>query len=109
MIVAFRLPKRPARSADAYLRFIPRTEMDIAVVGAAVNVTLDQSGKCTEAMVVLGAVAPTAVIVPAAAEALIGNRTEEHTSELQSLMRISYAVFCSTKQNSYTDDIDEQK
>ena len=33
-IIEFRLPKRPPRSADAYLRFIPRTEMDIAVVGA---------------------------------------------------------------------------
>ena len=33
-IVAFHLPKPPPRSADAYLRFIPRTEMDIAVVGA---------------------------------------------------------------------------
>ena len=33
-IIEFHLPKRPPRSADAYLRFIPRTEMDIAVVGA---------------------------------------------------------------------------
>ncbi len=81
MIVEFRLPKRPARSADAYLRFIPRTEMDIAVVGAAVNVTLDSDGTCTDAMVVLGAVAPTAVIVPAAAEALIGNKLDEATLE----------------------------
>src|SRR5262245_22589845 len=37
-IIEFRLPKRAPRSADAYLRFIPRTEMDIAVVGAAGNV-----------------------------------------------------------------------
>ncbi len=81
MIVEFRLPKRPARSADAYLRFIPRTEMDIAVVGAAVNLTLGADGKCTEAMVVLGAVAPTAVIVPAAAEALIGNVLDDATLE----------------------------
>src|SRR3546814_10631606 len=28
-------------------------------------------------------------------------RSEEHTSELQSLMRISYAVFCFTKKNNY--------
>src|SRR3546814_5656153 len=28
-------------------------------------------------------------------------RSEEHTSELQSLMRISYAVFCLTKKNKY--------
>src|SRR3546814_3027241 len=31
----------------------------------------------------------------------IGHRSEEHTSELQSLMRNSYAVFCSTKNNKY--------
>ena len=57
-IVSFLLPPRPARSADAYLRFIPRTEMDIAVVGAGVNLTLDPSGVVTAARVGLGAVAP---------------------------------------------------
>ena len=76
-IIAFHLPKRPPRSADAYLRFIPRTEMDIAVVGAGVSVTLDPGGVCTDARLVLGAVAPTAVLVPAAAEALIGHRLDD--------------------------------
>jgi CO/xanthine dehydrogenase FAD-binding subunit len=76
-IVEFRLPKRPPRSADAYLRFIPRTEMDIAVVGAGVNLTLDASGACTDAHLVLGAVAPTAVIVAEAAKALIGRKLDE--------------------------------
>jgi carbon-monoxide dehydrogenase medium subunit len=76
-IVEFRLPKRPARSADAYLRFIPRTEMDIAVVGAGVNLTLDPAGVCTDARLVLGAVAPTAVIVADAAAALIGRKLDE--------------------------------
>ena len=76
-IVEFRLPKRPPRSADAYLRFIPRTEMDIAVVGAGVNLTLDPAGVITDARLVLGAVAPTAVIVPAAATALKGRKLDE--------------------------------
>jgi CO/xanthine dehydrogenase FAD-binding subunit len=76
-IVEFRLPKRPPRAADAYLRFIPRTEMDIAVVGAGVNLTLDQAGVCTEARLVLGAVAPTAVIVPDAEKALVGRKLDE--------------------------------
>ena len=76
-IIAFHLPKRAARSADAYRRFIPRTEMDIAVVGAAVDVTLDASGTCTAARIVLGAVAPTAVLVPEAAAALIGRKLDE--------------------------------
>src|SRR3546814_4990654 len=36
------------------------------------------------------------------------DRSEEHTSELQSLMRISYAVFCLKKQNYTTHDPDYQ-
>ena len=79
LIIEFHLPKRPPRSSDAYLRFIPRTEMDIAVVGAGVSVTLDGAGLCTDARVVLGAVAPTAVLVSDAAAALIG-RTLDATA-----------------------------
>jgi carbon-monoxide dehydrogenase medium subunit len=76
-IIEFRLPKRAPRSADAYLRFIPRTEMDIAVVGAAVDLTRAADGVITEARVVLGAVAPTAVLVPEAAAALIGRKLDD--------------------------------
>lgn len=71
------LPARPPRSGDAYLRFIPRTEMDIAVVGAAVSLTLDASGTVTAARVSLGAVAPKALLVPAAADAIIGSKLED--------------------------------
>jgi carbon-monoxide dehydrogenase medium subunit len=78
-IVEFRIPKPKSRQCDAYLRFIPRTEMDIAVVGCGVNVTLDASGTCTDARVVLGAVAPTAVIVEDAAKALIGHKLDDAT------------------------------
>ena len=46
--------------------------MDIAVVGCGVNLTLDDAGKCTAARVGLGAVAPTALRVDAAADALVG-------------------------------------
>jgi carbon-monoxide dehydrogenase medium subunit len=76
-IIEFRLPKREPRSADAYLRFIPRTEMDIAVVGAAVNLTRDASGIITDARVVLGAVAPTAVIVADTAAPLTGRKLDD--------------------------------
>jgi carbon-monoxide dehydrogenase medium subunit len=76
-LVSFLLPERAPRSADAYLRFIPRTEMDIAVVGAGVNLTLDESGVCTAARVALGAVAPTAVLVADAGEALVGTQVDE--------------------------------
>jgi carbon-monoxide dehydrogenase medium subunit len=78
-IVEFRVPKPKPRQSDAYLRFIPRTEMDIAVVGCGVNVTLDAAGLCTDACVVLGAVAPTQVIVDEAAAALKGHRLDEDT------------------------------
>src|SRR5262249_24589021 len=76
-VVAFHLPRRPPRAADAYLRFIPRSEMDIAVVGCGVDLTLDAAGVCTDARVVLGAVAPTAVIVADAAKALVGRKLDE--------------------------------
>jgi CO/xanthine dehydrogenase FAD-binding subunit len=78
-ILEIKFPPRPARSSDAYLRFIPRTEMDIAVVGCGVNVTLDASGVCTAARVALGAVSPTVILVPAAAAALVGNKLDEAT------------------------------
>ena len=57
IVVSFLLPPRPPRSSDAYLRFIPRTEMDIAVVGAGVSLTVDGAGTITAARVSLGAVA----------------------------------------------------
>ena len=71
------LPKRPANSGDAYLRFIPRTEMDIAVVGCGVSVTLDGSKTITAARVSLGAVAARALLVEEAAKALIGTKGDE--------------------------------
>jgi CO/xanthine dehydrogenase FAD-binding subunit len=73
-ILEFRLQPRPKRSADAYLRLIPRTEMDIAVVGAGVNLVLDDDGAIIEAHVSLGAVAPTTLLVPAAGEAIVGGK-----------------------------------
>src|SRR5437763_332750 len=77
IIVSFFLPPRPPRSGDAYQRFTPRTEMDIAVVGVGVNLTLDANGNCTAARVALGAVAPTVLLVKAAADALIGTPIDE--------------------------------
>jgi len=77
LLVAVRVPRPAARTADAYLRLIPRTEMDIAVAGAGVSVTLDAAGVCTAARVAIGAVAPTAVRVPEAEQALIGSPLDE--------------------------------
>ena len=70
MIEAILLDKRPPHSGDAYLRFIPRTEMDIAVVSAGVNLTLDGDGVVTSARVALGAAAPTVLLVADAAAAV---------------------------------------
>ena len=77
IVESFFLPPRPAHSSDAYLRFTPRTEMDIAVVGVGINLTLDNGGTCTAARVALGAVAPTVLLVKEAADALIGTRLDE--------------------------------
>lgn len=76
-VVSFFLPARPAHSGDAYLRFIPRTEMDIAVVGAGVSLSLDGNGKCVAARLSLGAVAPRPLLVEAGAAALIGTTVDD--------------------------------
>lgn len=76
IVASFLLPRRPPHSGDAYLRFIPRTEMDIAVVGAGVNLTLDEKGVCSQARVSIGAVAERALLVPDAAAALIGTKVD---------------------------------
>jgi carbon-monoxide dehydrogenase medium subunit len=76
-VVAFRLPKPPPHAGDAYLRFIPRTEMDIAVVGAGIALALDDAGMCTNARVALGAVAPTPLLVDDAANALVGTKVDD--------------------------------
>ena len=76
-VLEIRLPPRPARSADAYLRSIPRTEMDIAVVGVGVNLTLDAAGVIIDARVALGAVGPTVIVAEAAAAALIGSKLDD--------------------------------
>ena len=77
IVESITLPKRPPRTGDAYLRFIPRTEMDIAVVSAGVCLTLDNKGKVKKARVALGAVAPTVVVVGDAADAIIGTELDD--------------------------------
>ena len=81
IIEAIVLDGRPPRSGDAYLRFIPRTEMDIAVVSAGVSLTLDEEGVVKAARVALGAVAPTVLLVEEAARVLIGTKADAVTLE----------------------------
>ena len=80
IVESINLPKRTGKSGDAYLRFIPRTEMDIAVVSAGVNLTLER-GLVKTARVCLGAVGPTAVLVQKAAKAIIGSKLDEESLE----------------------------
>lgn len=84
------LPARPAKAADAYLRFIPRTEMDIAVVGAGVYVVFDEAGTCSAARVALGAVGPKVMLVEEAANALIGSTVSD--SDLDALAAAASAA-----------------
>src|SRR6476620_3812253 len=77
LIASFLLPARAPHTGDAYLRFIPRTEMDIAVVGCGVCLTLDANGTGTAARVSLGAVAERPLLVAAAGAALIGSKVDD--------------------------------
>ena len=79
LLVELILPRPAVGTSDAYLRLTPRTEMDIAVAGAGVSITLDEAGTCTAARVSIGAVAPTALLVEAASEALVGSKLD-HTA-----------------------------
>jgi carbon-monoxide dehydrogenase medium subunit len=80
-LVEIKLPARPAGGGDAYLRSIPRTEMDIAVVGCGAALVLDNSGTCTSARIAVGAVAPTVLLVEAAGAALVGTKFDDAAME----------------------------
>ncbi|UXX83780.1 FAD binding domain-containing protein [Roseovarius pelagicus] len=71
------LPARSKRASDAYLRFIPRTEMDIAVASAGISLELADDGTISAARVVLGAVGPKVMLVEDAAKAIIGTKLED--------------------------------
>ena len=79
IITSIDLPKKAAKSGDAYLRFTPRTEMDIAVVSVGVNLTIDGKGVITKARVALGAVSTTVLLVKEAAKAIIGTKLDDET------------------------------
>jgi len=72
-LLAVKVPVVEKHFGAHYLRFIPRNEMDIAVVGAGAAVTLDEAGeKILSARIALGAVAPTPLFVEEAGEFLAG-------------------------------------
>ncbi|MCL4507002.1 MAG: xanthine dehydrogenase family protein subunit M [Chloroflexi bacterium] len=82
LLVSLHLPPPLPNSGAAYLRFTPRNEMDIAVVGAGASVILDDGGKTIlSARIALGAVAPRPLFVPAAGQALAGRQPSPEAIE----------------------------
>lgn len=80
LLVEVKFPARPQHSASAYQRFIPRNEMDIAVVGVGVALELDESHSTfVSAQIGLGAVGPIPINATAAATALIGQPVNDQT------------------------------
>jgi carbon-monoxide dehydrogenase medium subunit len=80
LLVEILVPAPAPHSSDAYLRFIPRNEMDIAVVGVGAALTLD-GDKVKAARIALGAVAPTPIFAGKAAAALVGKKLDDAALE----------------------------
>ena len=91
LLVSLTIPAQPANSGAFYLRFIPRNEMDIAVVAAGAWVQLD-GDVITAARIGLGAVAPTPLYVAEAGAARIGQVADEAAYELAAGHSIAAAV-----------------
>lgn len=100
VLLALKGPVPGARSGDAYQRFTPRTEMDIAVVGVGARLTLDESGVIASARIALGAVAPQAFLADAAATALLGTRGEPEALEAAATAAMEAAKPISDKRGS---------
>jgi carbon-monoxide dehydrogenase medium subunit len=82
MLVSFFIPAAPRRFGAHYLRFIPRNEMDIAVVGCGASVELTADCRIFQRVrIALGAVAPTPLLVEAAAVALLNQEVGEQSIE----------------------------
>ncbi|HCY99753.1 MAG: oxidoreductase [Rhodobacterales bacterium RIFCSPHIGHO2_02_FULL_62_130] len=99
VVTAVTLPPRGQNGGDAYLRFIPRTEMDIAVVGVAVNLRLE-GDKITEARIALGAVAPKILLVPQAAQAIIGSTLDDAAMDALSAAAVAASTPISDKRGT---------
>jgi carbon-monoxide dehydrogenase medium subunit len=77
LLKALIVPRLPQRSGSYYLRHTPRAWMDIAVVGVAAVITLDDAGAITGAGLGLGAVAPVPMRAKAAEALLIGKKPDD--------------------------------
>ena len=70
------LPPPPVNTGALYIKHSPRGAMDIATVGVASSLTIDASGVCADARIVLGAVAPTPIRAGDAEEVLRGKKLD---------------------------------
>lgn len=78
MLVSLKIPAPASNSSSFYLRFIPRNEMDIAVVGAGASVTLDDAKQTiVSARIALAAVAPTPLFAEEASALLAGREVSD--------------------------------
>jgi carbon-monoxide dehydrogenase medium subunit len=78
LLVAIQIPAPAANSGTAYLRFIPRNEMDIAVAGVSSTVVLDASGQNIQsARIALASVGPTPILATAAGDSLAGKAVSD--------------------------------
>jgi carbon-monoxide dehydrogenase medium subunit len=89
-VLGFKLPKSTNSSGDAYLRLIPRSEMDIAVVGAGTSLSVDEDKKITSIRVSLGAIAPTQVLLDGLEDIFIGKVPDEDS--IKQLVSIAEAA-----------------
>ncbi len=78
-LVSIELPPQPRHSGSHYLRFIPRNEMDIAVVGAGAWLELDSRQDIKTARVALAAVAPTPLLASEVSSWLAGKPATNDT------------------------------
>ncbi len=80
LLVELKFPPRPPHCGSHYRRFIPRNEMDIAVVGVGASVVLDDKGEnFVSARIGLGAVAPTPLFARQASDLLAGQPVRDET------------------------------
>lgn len=80
ILISLNFPAPAANSGSRFLRFIPRNEMDIAVVNAAASVRMD-GNRVAWARVAVGAAAPTVLVVDGAASAVVGKELTDATLE----------------------------
>jgi carbon-monoxide dehydrogenase medium subunit len=100
VLLALKAPVPGPRSGDAYQRFTPRTEMDIAVVGVGARLMLDDAGVIASARIALGAVAPQAFLAEAAGAALVGTCGEPEALEAAAAAAMAAAMPISDKRGS---------